>query len=270
MVREWAELVAPVESRDLPPGREDVALCDNDDCARTGHRETFMKCTACWFATYCNEGCQTVGWTKWRHKESCKSYSFVKQTMQAQGLTSNSRLDAPDDDAQTHRQRTVIHDMITARPFLRAVAAASARPPWELCVLIDYTYSSPMLSVQPIAHLDKSTHPFAGGRKILDEVRLSENRGRLTAVITKSVSGVEQLAYDLEGYLMHHILGEDNRSEDGGFRYSPPIHQLLMEQPKDLPDIGEALRVLRGSGRPTKIWKSHRFRTCPVSGVLQQ
>lgn len=147
--------------------------------------------------------------------------------------------------------------MIAARPYLRAVAAASTLPSTDLVVCIDYTFSSPNISLQPLKNLDSRSHPFAGGRKAIDEERLRRHAGRFTAVLIKAENSSGR--YMVWGYLVHYLLGEDVRSsrvEGTGFLYQPLIQEMLMSQPRDEVasiGVGDALRKLRGAGRKPRV-----------------
>lgn len=164
----------------------------------------------------------------------------------------------------------ILTDLIVARPLLRKLELAMNRSTWELCVLMDYTYTSPNISLQPLSHLDNPKHPFNGGRKYLPEGRLHKNRGRLTALLTK-MPAEQAGGYVLEAFLAHYILGPDMRTtSDTRFMYSEPFQLLLMRQPEDSAEEGtvtEAIRSLRGSGRkPTQ--KQERSQRGQFSGVL--
>lgn len=159
-------------------------------------------------------------------------------------------------------------DVIEARPLLRAVAAALKLPTWELVVCVDFTYTGTALSVQHITHLDNPKHPFAKGRKVINEARLTQNCGRLTAVLTKYAVGNERLVF--RPYLVHHILGHDVRAaEPILYEYNPPFQVLLLSQPEDpqTTNVGEALRALRGSGRPMSS-RAMKTTALPTNGVV--
>lgn len=143
----------------------------------------------------------------------------------------------------------VRRDLIVNRLLIRTVAAAYNKPTWDLCVMIDYTFSSPQISVQPLTRLDNPKHPFYGGRKAIDEDRLRQNKGRLTAVLTKVMRGAELIP--IWGYLVHHLLGDDIRSLDGGFSYNAASQALLMSQPDDSSsgNAREAMLALLGTSR---------------------
>lgn len=237
------------------------------------------------------EECQDTAWKKWGHKERCPSLAdMFRKPKEALGikrehlapisrsLDPTYRIaphDAVDpiprpagfDEWQSFYIAVIKRDLLVARPFLRKVEQAMKRATWELCVLIDYTYTAPNISLQPLSNLDKGGHPFHGGRKSVNEDRLRANGGRLTAVLTKKPSS--QSVAIIETYLAHHILGEDKGTR---FTYSETLQALLMSQHQDGEQAGtvvDAIRALRGSGRkPLRGKEKEKLQVLPANGVL--
>lgn len=148
----------------------------------------------------------------------------------------------------------VVKDLIAARPNLRKLEAARTLATWELCVLMDYTYTSPNISLQPLKHLDNPKHPFYGARTHLPERQLRKNQCCLTAVVAKMPSIEAVGCYYMDVFVAHYILGPDLRSkpERDRFTYSDSFQVTLLTQSEDSVesgDVAEAMRALRGIGR---------------------
>lgn len=214
-----------------------------------------------------------VDWNGGHHKKVCADKAEFKRTKVALGYTGSSRLPLsrglafsdfkvsvdtiPMSPAmkrtEGHRNTLQPRDLFAARPGLRAMAAASILPMTDLVVCVDYTFSSPNISLQPLKNLDGRNHPFAGGRKAIDENRLRRHAGRYTAVIVKAEKSSGR--YMLWGYLVHYLLGKDVRSsgvQGTGFVYQPLLQEMIMSQSRDgvaSIGVGDALRKLRGTGR---------------------
>lgn len=131
--------------------------------------------------------------------------------------------DGPRSEKKNEFSRLFVkHDVIVARPWLRFVAAAAATQyqSWELCVLVDYKYSTPLFSVQPLTNLEKTRHPV---------------RGSKTAVVARMTCRTQSQDRTLLGFLMHHILGEDLRTSPArsAFEYDAHCQWILVDQLDD-------------------------------------